>query len=119
VHVEGSYSCFKGDEERRLFLKAGRLGVKFGVLEPFKVTGVAGLGDRCGGGAGASSTSAPCVSASSLGSRCLRVLADADAGCSRGPFISAEALTGVVGPLVFRDRGMLGSSIDGTDDTLL
>lgn len=51
VHVDGSYSCFSGDEERRLFLKAGRDGTNTGVLDPFS-EGVTGLADRWGGGGG-------------------------------------------------------------------
>ena len=57
VQVDGSYSCFKGEEDRRLFFHPGSAGVKLGVFVPFKVTGVAGLGDRCGGGGGGASSS--------------------------------------------------------------
>jgi hypothetical protein len=118
VHVDGSYSCFKGDDERRLFLKADKVGVNTGVLEPFNVTGVAGLGDRCGGGGGGSSISSS-ASSSLLGSRCLiRTFGGADADVSRDCFVPVNSLVGVVGWLVLRDRGIVGSSIDGTDETL-
>lgn len=49
VQVDGSYSCFKGEDERRLVLNPGSVGKSTGVLEPFSVSGLAGLGDRCGG----------------------------------------------------------------------
>jgi hypothetical protein len=121
VQVEGSYSCFRGDEERRLFLNAGKAGVNTGVLEPFNVTGVAGLGDRWGGGGGGSSF---CPADSSTFSLLdlryfLRVSGGADAGNARGSLESSKALIGVVGWLVLRDRGILGSSIEGTEETLL
>jgi hypothetical protein len=121
VHVEGSYSCLRGDEERRLFLNAGKVGVNTGVLEPFSVTGVAGLGERWGGGGGASSFCSSNSSISSLlGLRCfLRVAGGADAGNAGGSTESSKALTGVVGWLVLRDRGILGNSIEGTEETLL
>jgi hypothetical protein len=121
VHVEGSYSCFRGDEERRLFLNAGKVGVNTGVLEPFNVTGVAGLDDRWGGGGGGSSF---CSSRSSisllLDLRCfLCVAAGAEADNAGGSTGSSKDLIGVVGWLVLRDRGILGNSIEGTEETLL
>jgi hypothetical protein len=46
VQVDGSYSCFSGEEERLLPLTPDCVGVKTGVLDDFKVFGVAGLGLR-------------------------------------------------------------------------
>lgn len=99
VHVEGSYSCLSGDDERRLFLNAGRVGVNTGVVEPFKVTGVAGLGERCGGGGGGSSPAASIFSVSSLlDLRCfLLAFAGAEEGYSLGPTNTSVSLVGVVG----------------------
>jgi len=54
VQVDGSYSCLRGEDERRLVFHPGRDGVKVGVFEPFRVTGLA---DRCGGGGGGASSS--------------------------------------------------------------
>lgn len=59
VQVDGSYSCFRGEDERRLPLKPGSVGRSTGVLEPFNVSGLAGLGERCGGvGGGGTSVGA-------------------------------------------------------------
>lgn len=50
--MDGSYSCLRGDDDRRRVLKPCNVGVKLGVVEAFSVTGVAGLDDRCGGTGG-------------------------------------------------------------------
>jgi hypothetical protein len=64
VAVDGSYSCLRGDEDRLRVLKPGSVGVNCGVFEAFNVTGVAGLGDRCGGGGGGLSSSGASISSS-------------------------------------------------------
>ena len=98
VHVDGSYSCFKGDDERRLVLNPGKVGVNTGVLDPFRVTGVAGLGDRCGGGGGGRLFSSSGAILSSLDLRVFRrVFAGAEADVLREWSISSMSLTGVVG----------------------
>jgi hypothetical protein len=103
-----------------LVLNAGKDGVKTGVLEPFNVTGVAGLGDLCGGGGGGSSSSSTLATFSWLALLWLfRVLGCADWDNSWSSMVSWEVLVGVIGWLVLRDRGMLGRSIEGTDETLL
>ena len=114
VQVDGSYSCFKGEEERRLFFHPGSEGVKLGVFVPFKVTGVAGLGDRCGGGGGGASSSS---SGNVLrGSRILGGAEDDGSGISAA---FAASRKGVEGWLVFLSLGIDGSSVDGVEDTLL
>lgn len=97
------------------------MGVNTGVLEPFKVTGVAGLDDRCGGtGGGASSSSIGSAASRSVDMDFLCSLEGAEADTRRSSSISSSiSLTGVVGWLDFLSLGMLGSSIDGTEETRL
>lgn len=98
VHVDGSYSCLRGEDDRRLFFHAGSAGVKSGVFEPFSVTGVAGLGERWGGGGGGASSSTVGSATSSA---------------------FAASRSGVEGWLDFLSLGIDGSSMDGVEDTLL
>ena len=58
VQVDGSYSCLRGEDDRRLVFQPGSEGVKVGVFEPFSVTGLA---ERCGGGGGGASSSSSSV----------------------------------------------------------
>ena len=122
VQVEGSYSCFKGDDDRLLFLKPGSVGVNTGVLVPLRVTGVAGLEDRCGGVGGGSSTSVLGSTISSTIISCLFpcIFSGAEAEASRTLSSSSSAsCVGVDGRLDFLCLGMLGNSSEGTEDTRL
>jgi hypothetical protein len=83
VHVDGSYSCFRGEDDRLRVLKLETVGVKTGVLDALRVTGVAGLGDRCRGtGGGLSSSAAPELSSSIVSGTLFWNLGGADAGGS-------------------------------------
>lgn len=116
VHVDGSYSCFSGEDERRFVFQPGRLGVRTGVLDPFKVDDVAGLGERCGGVGGGRSASS-LAPLSPLDLRAFLVFGDVEADIWwSNSFVS---VVGVVGWLVLRDLGMDGRSVEGTEDTLL
>ena len=122
VQVDGSYSCFRGEDERRLFLNPGNDGVNTGVFEPFNVMGVAGLDDRCGGVGGGSSTPlfSSSISSTTISRRLFCMLEGADDDISR-TFSSStsSSLVGVVGPLNFLCLGMIGNSNEGTEETRL
>lgn len=111
VQVDGSYSCLRGEDDRRLVFHPGSAGVKFGVFVSFK-TGEAGLGDRCGGGGGGASSSSLGVLGGFLN------FGGADAGGS-GTSAFAASLRGVEGWLDFLSLGMAGKSIEGVDETFL
>lgn len=116
--VDGSYSCLRGDEDRRFLFDADFGDPRFGVIDPFSWIG---LGDRWTGGEGGSSRagkgSLSCLSErlfrSFAGLRALGLFALGMTGHSGSSFGEHK---GVVGGLAFRILGMLGSSKEGTDE---
>lgn len=113
--VEGSYSCLRGDDDRRLFLKPGTVGVSTGVLDPVKVTGVVGVFERCGGGGGGSSLAFVMFKSSAIVSPTSWEVEGADVGDTEDVFRSS-AVTRVEGPLDLRSLGIVGMSSVGTED---
>lgn len=109
--VEGSYSCFRGDEES---LCRCLVGLKFGILRSFNSTE---LDDRwaCGGGG----TSFATCESSETGRFLVSLLGVFSSSCfsGSGQFSSASGSSiGIAGGLSLRSFGIMGRSIDGTDE---